>query len=183
MLSRRLSGTVVRDESEHPTSNGHEYVNSPKKLNRSLTICEGSDGDIKKYHVKQSHKPSSPLRRFSNAKEAISHAFQLVQNCLVDSQKFFSRVQSDARSPPVNDLVRRVDGITEILNKDHMKVVFFGRTSNGKSTVINGLLKDKVLPAGIGHTTNCFCSVVGVDESEGYLIPPRSKEKMNVKVC
>ena len=64
-----------------------------------------------------------------------------------------------------------------------MKVAFFGRTSNGKSTVINALLQDKVLPTGIGHTTNCFCSVVGCNEEEGYLLPPGSSQPQNVKVC
>ena len=64
-----------------------------------------------------------------------------------------------------------------------MKVAFFGRTSNGKSTTINALLHDKVLPTGIGHTTNCFCSVVGCGEEEGYLLPPGSSQPQNVKVC
>lgn len=40
-----------------------------------------------------------------------------------------------------------------------MQVAFFGRTSNGKSSVINAMLGDKILPAGIGHTTNCFLQV------------------------
>jgi mitofusin len=39
--------------------------------------------------------------------------------------------------------------------------VFFGRTSNGKSTVINAMLKNKILPSGIGHTTSCFLQVEG----------------------
>ena len=33
-----------------------------------------------------------------------------------------------------------------MLSRDHMKVVFFGRTSNGKSTVINSLLGESILP-------------------------------------
>merc|ERR1719470_245036 len=36
-----------------------------------------------------------------------------------------------------------------------MKVAFFGRTSNGKSTAINSLLGDKILPTGMGHTRAC----------------------------
>lgn len=63
-----------------------------------------------------------------------------------------------------------------------MKVAFFGRTSNGKSTAINALLRDKVLPAGIGHTTNCFCSVIGAEGEEGYVLSPDSQERQNVKV-
>ena len=51
-----------------------------------------------------------------------------------------------------------------------MKVVFFGRTSNGKSTCINALLGDRILPTGIGHTTSCFLQVEGGDEQEAYLM-------------
>ena len=55
----------------------------------------------------------------------------------------------------------QVDGIREVLRRDHMKVVFFGRTSNGKSTAINALLGDRILPVGIGHTTSCFLQIEG----------------------
>uniref|UniRef100_A0A669BPE3 Dynamin-type G domain-containing protein n=1 Tax=Oreochromis niloticus TaxID=8128 RepID=A0A669BPE3_ORENI len=51
---------------------------------------------------------------------------------------------------------------------------------NGKSTVINAMLKDRVLPSGIGHTTNCFLSVEGTDEDEAYLITEASTERRSV---
>lgn len=63
-----------------------------------------------------------------------------------------------------------------------MKVAFFGRTSNGKSTVVNAMLTDKILPSGIGHTTNCFVSVMGCTGNEGYMNTPDSKEKRSVEV-
>ena len=63
-----------------------------------------------------------------------------------------------------------------------MKVAFFGRTSNGKSSVINAMLRDKILPSGIGHTTNCFCQVEGVDGHDAYLMREGSEEKLNVTV-
>ena len=44
----------------------------------------------------------------------------------------------------LNDLVVKIRGINEILTRDQMKVAFFGRTSNGKSTCINAMLWDKV---------------------------------------
>lgn len=74
----------------------------------------------------------------------------------------------------------QVIGIHEVLKRDHMKVAFFGRTSNGKSTVINAMLSERILPAGIGHTTNCFLSVVGAESNEGYMedtskVPPERK--------
>jgi len=48
--------------------------------------------------------------------------------------------------------------------------VFCYRTSNGKSTVINAMLKSKILPSGIGHTTNCFVQVEGSDQSDAFII-------------
>ncbi|CAI5678568.1 unnamed protein product [Oreochromis niloticus] len=62
-----------------------------------------------------------------------------------------------------------------------MKVVFFGRTSNGKSSVINAMLCDKVLPSGIGHTTNCFLRVEGTDGNEAFILTGGSEERKNIK--
>ncbi|CAH3150204.1 unnamed protein product [Pocillopora meandrina] len=62
-----------------------------------------------------------------------------------------------------------------------MKVAFFGRTSNGKSTTINAMLQDKILPMGMGHTTNCFLSVHGLDTPDPYILVPGSNDKKNVK--
>lgn len=78
--------------------------------------------------------------------------------------------------------VFKINNIREVLARDHMKVAFFGRTSNGKSSVINAMLRDKILPSGIGHTTNCFCQVEGVDGHDGYLVKEGSEEKFNVTV-
>jgi hypothetical protein len=38
-------------------------------------------------------------------------------------------------------------------------MMFFSRTSNGKSTVMNAMLRERILPVGMGHTTNCFLQV------------------------
>lgn len=56
------------------------------------------------------------------------------------------------------------------------------RTSNGKSTVINAMLRDKILPSGIGHTTNCFIQVEGTDEAEGYAMVEGSDKRYPVTV-
>lgn len=81
-----------------------------------------------------------------------------------------------------SSFVNKINNIREVLARDHMKVAFFGRTSNGKSSVINAMLRDKILPSGIGHTTNCFCQVEGVDGHEAYLVKEGSEEKHNVTV-
>lgn len=48
--------------------------------------------------------------------------------------------------------------------------------------MINAMLWDKVLPSGIGHTTNCFLRVEGTDGHEAFLLTEGSEEKRSVKV-
>lgn len=44
------------------------------------------------------------------------------------------------------------------------------------------MLWDKVLPSGIGHTTNCFLRVEGTDGHEAFLLTEGSEEKRSIKV-
>lgn len=122
----------------------------------------------------------SPLKKFGQAKEKISKAFRRLAEQVHESKTFLGDINSP-RFEDAGQLQQKVIGIQEMLVRDHMKVVFFGRTSNGKSTMINALLHDKVLPTGIGHTTNCFCSVAGTDAKEGYLMLSDSEEKQSVE--
>ena len=60
----------------------------------------------------------------------------------------------------------RVAAIQEVLSRPHHKVVFFGRTSSGKSSAINALLGDKsILPTGTETFSESkylqFCGVQG----------------------
>ena len=159
-------------------------VHSRPKLNRSLTVS-GESGNG--FHASQQpHNEWFPLKKFSKAKQDMSHNFDLLHARLVDSQRFVSQLHtkemSNCEDDPIKSLIAQTEGNLQLVKRDQMKIAFFGRTSNGKSTVINSLMRAKVLPSGMGHITNCFCSVVGVDESEGYLCTPDSEEKQNVKV-
>lgn len=87
-----------------------------------------------------------------------------------------------AEAEQFQSYVHKVAGIRHVLNRDHMKVAFFGRTSNGKSSVINAMLREKILPAGIGHTTHCFCQVEGVDGNEAYVVKENSDERLSINV-
>lgn len=44
------------------------------------------------------------------------------------------------------------------------------------------MLRDRVMPSGIGHTTNCFLSVEGTDEDRAYLKTEGSEEEKSIKV-
>lgn len=56
------------------------------------------------------------------------------------------------------------------------------RTSNGKSTVINAMLHDKILPSGIGHTTHCFIQVEGSDNEEATVFTEDSNQPKSIQV-
>uniref|UniRef100_A0A665V4S2 Dynamin-type G domain-containing protein n=1 Tax=Echeneis naucrates TaxID=173247 RepID=A0A665V4S2_ECHNA len=125
----------------------------------------------------------SPLRRFVVAKRLITSIFdQLLEfmkdgSAFVDGQK---HTNTHAQSLEMQSCATKLSTIREVLIRRHMKVAFFGRTSNGKSTVINAMLRDRVLPSGIGHTTNCFLRVEGTDGDEAYLTTEASNERRSV---
>jgi len=184
----KLSSSSLRFSSPgyvKAAADGEDEIDDKKLGTRSLSLS-GMDVKHLRSHAasKATHslESDSPLRRFSTAKESIAHVFGLLKERLLESSDFVIEVHQGSECKPLTALIERTEKIREVLERDHMKVAFFGRTSNGKSTVINAILRERVLPAGIGHTTNCFCSVAGVDDAEGYLISPNSQEKQNVKV-
>jgi len=64
-----------------------------------------------------------------------------------------------------------------------MAVVLIVRTSSGKSTVVNAMLKSKLLPSGIGHTTNCFVQVEGTDLPDAFIVTDDAPDvKKNIQV-
>lgn len=160
-------------------------------------------------NTRQLHHVNSPLQIFVKAKKNINDIFGDISDYVVETTNFIegkrgplgclrrmtnrsllglseSQGQGDivdkSETEAFRSYVFKINNIREVLARDHMKVAFFGRTSNGKSSVINAMLRDKILPSGIGHTTNCFCQVEGVDGHEAYLVKEGSEEKLNVTV-
>uniref|UniRef100_A0A667ZTR9 Dynamin-type G domain-containing protein n=1 Tax=Myripristis murdjan TaxID=586833 RepID=A0A667ZTR9_9TELE len=131
----------------------------------------------------------SPLRRFVVAKRSISGLFDQLLDFVRDGSAFvddtwrssdLGQVAVEEQSLEMQTCATKLATIREVLARRHMKVAFFGRTSNGKSTVINAMLRDRVLPSGIGHTTNCFLSVEGTDGDEAFLTTEASSERRSV---
>ncbi|XP_059485368.1 transmembrane GTPase Marf [Neocloeon triangulifer] len=132
-------------------------------------------------------RDNSPLQIFVNAKRKINDIYVEIEDYVKDSVSYMRSLQNNDQLFSNDDFkvveshISKVRSIRDVLLRDHMKVAFFGRTSNGKSTVINAMLKDKILPSGIGHTTNCFLQVEGSESGEAYLVTEDSSEKQNVK--
>uniref|UniRef100_A0A671QAV4 Dynamin-type G domain-containing protein n=1 Tax=Sinocyclocheilus anshuiensis TaxID=1608454 RepID=A0A671QAV4_9TELE len=109
----------------------------------------------------------SPLQHFVVAKRTISAVFlQLLE---------FVRECSDFVEDNIE--LEKLNG--QFITGCYM---LFLRTSNGKSTVMNAMLREWVLPSGIGHTTNCFLSVEGTDGEHAYLTTEDSKERKSIKL-
>uniref|UniRef100_A0A8C5AUH8 Mitofusin 1 n=1 Tax=Gadus morhua TaxID=8049 RepID=A0A8C5AUH8_GADMO len=111
----------------------------------------------------------SPLKHFVLAKKKISDVFEQLLQYVKESSEF---VEGE-----------RLNVIFFLIYWSLIVHVFGGysKTSNGKSTVVNAMLRDRVLPSGIGHTTNCFLSVEGTDEDKAYLKTEGSDEEKSIK--
>ena len=104
---------------------------------------------------------------------------ELVRKCQEFASKCTDEVSNritESTFIKLDQCLEQVYNIREILSRQHLKVVFFGRTSSGKSTLINALLGEKVLPSGIGHTTNCFIQIQGTARSEASLLVPMGEQ-------
>uniref|UniRef100_A0A8C9WTV9 Mitofusin 1b n=1 Tax=Sander lucioperca TaxID=283035 RepID=A0A8C9WTV9_SANLU len=132
----------------------------------------------------------SPLKRFVVAKKKISDVFEQLLNYVKETSAFveetcgnkaLQNIASQDQKLEIQAYADKLAVIKEVLARRHMKVAFFGRTSNGKSTVVNAMLRDRVLPSGIGHTTNCFLSVEGTDDDKAYLKTEGSDEEKSIK--
>uniref|UniRef100_U5EVN5 Putative mitochondrial assembly regulatory factor n=1 Tax=Corethrella appendiculata TaxID=1370023 RepID=U5EVN5_9DIPT len=168
-------------------------------LNRTLSMVTGN-GSFDSHSLNDSTSSTgatralhnnandiSPLQIFVRAKKKINDIFVEIEDYVSETTRFVEGdvpisgdIIDKAETEQFKSYVLKVSGIREVLSRDHMKVAFFGRTSNGKSSVINAMLRDKILPSGIGHTTNCFCQVEGIDGQEAYLVKEGSDEKLNV---
>ncbi|XP_044732753.1 transmembrane GTPase Marf isoform X1 [Chrysoperla carnea] len=161
-------------------------------INRTLSLMSG-DGPHNRPpmpnvipSLRNSHD-ASPLQIFVKAKKKINDVFVDIEDYVKDTVAYMHALEDKkiiVEQDSIKDVeafMLKVKGIRDVLTRDHMKVAFFGRTSNGKSTVINAMLRDKILPSGIGHTTNCFLQVEGSDTQEAYLVTEDNTEKQNVK--
>ncbi|XP_067243810.1 mitofusin-1b [Chanodichthys erythropterus] len=132
----------------------------------------------------------SPLKRFVLAKKKIGEVFEQLLVYVQEGSEFvketsnnesLENIANKSQLDQIEAYTSKLSTIKEVLSRRHMKVAFFGRTSNGKSTVVNAMLHDRVLPSGIGHTTNCFLSVEGTDEDKAFLKTEGSEEEKSIK--
>ncbi len=70
--------------------------------------------------------------------------------------------------------------LREVTSRKYLKVAFFGRTSSGKSSVINALLGEPVLPCGLGRTTACFVEIRATAEVSPCLLLPSQNNELDL---
>ncbi|GMR39692.1 hypothetical protein PMAYCL1PPCAC_09887 [Pristionchus mayeri] len=169
-------------------------------MSGSISVAAAGDtASNRPYSLKTQRRANGaePLARFGEAKKVLGDIYAEINTYVDELNGFYedpfhsanidlsteanpSAVVkvSDEQRKGLLDLSASIRIIRETFQRDHMKVVFFGRTSNGKSTTINAMLHDKVLPQGMGHTTCCFLQVEGCSEAEGYLQRDDIEEKL-----
>ena len=144
----------------------------------------GQDGDAPPEVASSSS--GSHLQLFVKAKKKINLIYEEMSDYVTESTRFFRRLPDvlelkEESLKNAEEYSRKISAIREVLDRNHMKVVFFGRTSNGKSTAINALLGNRILPTGIGHTTSCFLRVEGGNEAESFILTEGSEERKGVE--
>uniref|UniRef100_A0A671QZB6 Mitofusin-1-like n=1 Tax=Sinocyclocheilus anshuiensis TaxID=1608454 RepID=A0A671QZB6_9TELE len=151
--------------------------------------CESKQHTSQKC-VEMEQSDPSPLKRFVQAKKKIGEVFEQLLVYVQEGTEFvketcnnesLENIANKTQLDEIEAYTSHLFKIKEVLSRNHMKVAFFGRTSNGKSTVVNAMLRDRVLPSGIGHTTNCFLSVEGTDEDKAFLKTEGSEEEKSIK--
>ncbi|XP_030762717.1 transmembrane GTPase Marf [Sitophilus oryzae] len=159
-------------------------------INRTISMMAG-DGPHNRPNVtavlRTNGIDNSPLQIFVKAKKKINDIFGEIEDYVNDTVEYMHEIEKEdhivsaEKVKQIEEFVDKVHSIREVLSRDHMKVAFFGRTSNGKSSVINAMLRDKILPSGIGHTTNCFLQVEGSTSEDPYLTKEGSNERCAVE--
>ena len=122
---------------------------------------------------------------FMQAKEHFSSAIEPLEECHRELIQLAERTTSLEFEDLKGLSTARVGEILKVVKRSEMKVVFFGRTSNGKSTVINALLKSKVLLSGAGSTTMAVCYIRGHSTATkgGFVSVEGSNKSLPVEVC
>eukprot|EP00124_Ichthyophonus_hoferi_P000973 Ihof_evm5s43 gene=Ihof_evmTU5s43 len=139
------------------------------------TMIEGDSSSQEDPVMRTNTNSPNPLRKFTECKEAMSQQFCSLKEVVERTGEFLFQCEQFDMDPTIkeqkaiHEFQAVVDNIIALLRRDNMKVVFVGHTSNGKSTIINSMLCQSILPMGIGHTTSCFCSVEGTEE-EPYMM-------------
>ncbi|CAD6199928.1 unnamed protein product [Caenorhabditis auriculariae] len=149
-------------------ANGHRGLHSLKTPRRNANDAE-------------------PLLRFREAKKVLGEVYGELKENITELEGVYNGIQGDdIVAPPqreeIDAMKESVRTIMETFQRDNMKVVFFGRTSNGKSTTVNAMLHEKVLPQGMGHTTCCFLQVQGCDEDVGYLQLDDNPQRIDISM-
>lgn len=113
---------------------------------------------------------SSGLSEFVDAKTELQDIYQDMGNYIRNLQITLEgsgslHAEEQSMLEQLQGFLNKVRAIEKVLARNRMKVAFFGRTSNGKSAVINAMLHERILPSAMGHTTSCFCQVEASDEA------------------
>lgn len=187
LINQRQNSMAAKNRrNKRDNSNG---THQPQQQQTTTLHSNGGDSnngvasDTTVSHVESpTQDEESPLRLFGQAKEKINSLYTKLDKCVSKANNFYTNTKLDREvlenidTDRLKRLNRSIETIRSVLSRNHMKVAFFGHTSNGKSTVINAILHDNVLPRGYGVTTKCFLQIQGTQEQEAYVLVQRKNQ-------
>ena len=99
----------------------------------------------------------------SKVRLAVEEDVTSVEKCLKELEENNTAVHMhEEERCRLRSVVERVQNVLAAVQGDKLKVVFLGKTGTGKSSIINALLREGVLPSGYGRVTRNVCSIEGV---------------------
>ena len=176
-------------------SSASEVLNSSNvpDLNSSM-LNASAVGDL--FNTSVSNTLPS-LHRFTRAKEEITSIFSSLSTTMEKVTVFLQRETEWVQHKPdgsteahqsnfdgerrlAEEALKGTREARTAVSREFMKVAFVGCTSTGKSATVNAILREQILPSGIGHTTNCFCCLKGTEEATPYITLPNSDRRHNI---
>ncbi|XP_041478610.1 transmembrane GTPase Marf-like [Lytechinus variegatus] len=158
----------AKNEDDHPDfCQLYVWVNTRIKYwgRRSIEDCRSCLGKQARMESSGRSVPDAHLEKFARAKKEQQLLYDVtgdlisrIQNELHEMSSV-QGIDSCAVQMRVDHLGERIESLKSDLSRKKMKIAFFGGTSSGKTTTLNAMIGQELLPSGMGDTTSCFVQI------------------------
>ncbi|MFW5967810.1 MAG: dynamin family protein, partial [Persicimonas sp.] len=165
---------------EPPTEESPTETSSTEESSKSDGMSEESSG--KEVFAEDSSNEEPPTEETFEAEEADDDTAGPVLPVKKDHvEDMLVELAEIAEESGLNSLAAEVrEDRIPTLREGRMSVVVLGEFNHGKSTVVNSLLGEEILPTGITPTTAVITHLVHGDEPAAALQPPRGGDRVEV---
>lgn len=102
---------------------------------------------------------------------------QLYNETIEQFKEHVNELEKVAKKYAASDLQQAFQELGEVLARNHFEIIVVGEFSNGKSTFINALLRERFLPSSINPTTAMLNKISYADEKSYALVYRDGKKR------